>query len=88
MKKLGKFLLFTASACAAAAGIYYYVQNKEKFSNHDWDDDDDDYDDFSDDLEDDEASPERSYVPLPTDIGETDAATTDTVDTTVESDSQ
>ena len=28
-KKFGKFVLFTAAAAAACAGIYYYFQNKE-----------------------------------------------------------
>ncbi len=62
MKKFGKFLLFTAGVAAACAGVYYYLQNKEKFSVNFNSDEDDDYDDFSEDLDDTESN--RSYVPL------------------------
>lgn len=62
MKKFGKFLLFTAGVTAACAGVYYYLQNKEKFSSNYSGDEDDDYDDFSEDLDDTDSN--RSYVPL------------------------
>ncbi|MBQ9302171.1 hypothetical protein [Butyrivibrio sp.] len=46
-KGLGKFLAFAAVAGAAAAGVYYYLNQK---GNSDFDDfDDDDFDDFEDD---------------------------------------
>ncbi len=61
-KKFGKFVLFTAAAAAACAGIYYYFQNKDKFSAKFNGDEDEDYDDFSEDLDDADAN--RSYVPL------------------------
>lgn len=61
-KKFGKFLLFTAATAAACAGVYYYLQNKEKFSADYNGDEDEDYDDFSDDLDD--ADSNRSYVSL------------------------
>lgn len=62
MKKLGKFLLFTAGITAACAGVYYYLQNKDKFTCNYNGDEDDDYDDFSEDLDDTDSN--RSYVPL------------------------
>lgn len=45
-KKLGKFLAFAVAAGAAAAGTYYYLQNKK--AKEDWFEDDDFDDDFED----------------------------------------
>ena len=67
-KKFGKFLLFSAAAAAACAGVYYSFQNKGKLSS-DFDDEDEDYDDFGEDLEDGE---NRSYVALTHDGESTD----------------
>ncbi len=61
-KKFGKFLLFTAAAAAACAGVYYYLQSKGKLAADYNGDEDDDYDDFSDDLDEQESN--RSYVAL------------------------
>ncbi len=57
--KFNKFLAFTAAAGAIAAGVYYYLQNKNANQY-------DDFDDFSDDLEEDasESDTHRSYVDL------------------------
>ena len=64
-KKFSKFLMFTALAGAAAAGAYYYLQNKNSSYSDDMDDDDD-FDDFSDDLDDDTEGKDstRNYVAL------------------------
>lgn len=63
--KFNKFLAFTAAAGAIAAGVYYYLQNKNANQYDDFDDDVD-FDDFSEDLEeeDPEAETQRSYVDL------------------------
>ena len=63
-KKFGKFLMVTAVLGAAAAGAYYYLQNRDRLTDEDFDEDDD-LDDFDDDL-DDETSKEtdRNYVDL------------------------
>ncbi|MBQ2405186.1 MAG: hypothetical protein II312_00675 [Lachnospiraceae bacterium] len=53
-KKFGKLMLFSALAGAAAAGTYYYLQNKriKAFEEDDYMDDlDDDLYDFDDDLD-------------------------------------
>ena len=69
-KKLGKALIFTALAGAAAAGGMA-LYNKYKASTDDFDDDfldfDDEDDDFDDDLDDTSASEqaERGYVSIP-----------------------
>lgn len=67
-KKFGKFLLFTAAIGAAAAGTYYYLQNKN-VKSQDEDDDFDDFDDLDEDFDEDDEdgetdSQERSYVSL------------------------
>lgn len=63
-KKFGKFLLFSAAIGAAAAGAYYYLQNKDSVSGNELEEDDD-FDDFSEDLDgEDSDSAERSYVSL------------------------
>ena len=64
-KKFGKFLMVTAALGAVAAGVYYYLQGKDRFVDDDFDDDDD-FDNFDDDLEDDEAAKDsdRNYVDL------------------------
>ena len=50
-KKFGKFMLFSAVAGAAAAGIYYYLQKNASSTSLDDDSDDEDFDDFDDDLD-------------------------------------
>lgn len=71
-KKFGKLVLFSALAGAAAAGAYYYLQNKANTPNDD-SDDFDDFDDFDEDLENEDFSSDtgnnaggknRSYVSL------------------------
>lgn len=71
-KKVGKFLLFSAVAGAAAYGAYHYLQNKdENSSSGKGEDTDDDFDDFSEDLDDDAAETKpRSYVSLNLDKAE------------------
>lgn len=69
-KKFGKFLLFSAAVGAAAAGVYYYLQNKDA---DDFDFDSDDFDDSDEtDLDDYEEKDlgERSYVDLHLDAPE------------------
>jgi hypothetical protein len=71
-KKLGK-LAFLGVIAGAAAGTYYYFQNKNKKSEE-VSDDLDDLDDFDDDLEDEDfssdtkedttASKSHSYIPI------------------------
>lgn len=63
-KKFGKFLLATAAIGAVAAGVYYYLQEKENFTDDDFDDDD--FDNFDEDLDEDETgkSEDRNYVDL------------------------
>lgn len=62
--KFNKFLAFTAAAGAIAAGVYYYLQNKNANQYDDFDDDVD-FDDFSEDLEEEtDAETQRSYVDL------------------------
>lgn len=64
-KKFGKFLLATAAIGAVAAGVYYYFQEKEKFTDDDFDDDD--FDNFDDDLDEEETQGtenDRNYVDL------------------------
>ena len=61
-KKFGKFLLFTAAIGAAAAGTYYYLQNKNQKPVGE-DDEYDDLDDFDSDFDEDDEE-ERSYVSL------------------------
>lgn len=64
-KKFGKFLLATAAIGAVAAGVYYYFQEKENFTDDDFDDDD--FDNFEDDLDEEEtqgAENDRNYVDL------------------------
>ena len=60
-KKFRNFVLFSAVVGAAAAGVYYFLQNK-KSSEDDFSDDMDDLDDL--DVETDTEEKERSYVPL------------------------
>lgn len=79
-KKFGKFLLFSAAVGAVAAGAYYYLQNKERVSKDDFDEDDD-FDDFSEDLDSDSAAEERSYVSL--DFADNEETSSDTKDTEV-----
>lgn len=59
-KKFGKFLLFTATAAATAAGVCYLLKKKAE-KDAVLEIEDEDYDDFSEDL--DETEP-RSYVQL------------------------
>lgn len=54
-KKFSKLVLFGTLVGAAAAGTYYYLQNKKNDSSDDTDDIDD-FDDFDDDLDDDDFS--------------------------------
>ncbi len=62
-KKIGKFLLFTTIAGAAAAGMYLYLKQKNDDSSKDLNDDfDDDVSDFFDDNK--KTSSEREYVSL------------------------
>lgn len=61
-KKLGKFLVFSAAVGAAAAGVYYYLQNKNQKEIH-FEEEDNDFDDFSEGLDDD-MEEERGYVTL------------------------
>lgn len=61
-KKLGKFLLFTATVGAAAAAAAYYLQKKDLLHFADRDDDDD-FDDFGEDSEE-ESETSRNYVQL------------------------
>lgn len=65
-KKIGKLLLLTAVAGAAAYGTYAYLQKKDKANAEPIDEDfDDDFDDFGEDLDEDlPPTKERSYVPL------------------------
>lgn len=73
-KKFGKFLLFSAAVGAAAAGVYYYLQNK---NTDDFDFDDEELDDEKDtDSQDCGAkdAEERSYVDLDLKSSETEAA--------------
>ena len=71
-KKVGKFLLFSAVAGAAAYGAYHYLQNKDDNSSSEKNEDtDDDFDDFSEDLDEDAAETKpRSYVSLNLDKAE------------------
>lgn len=63
-KKFGKFLLTTAAIGAMAAGIYYYLQDKESLTDED--PDDDDFDNFDEDLDEESAdrADDRNYVDL------------------------
>lgn len=67
-KKFGKVVLFSLIAGATAAGVYHYLNNKNKSSlEYDDFDDFDDLDNFDDldDLDDDSVAEEkRSYVSL------------------------
>lgn len=59
-KGFGKFLMFSAAVGAAAAGAYYYLQNKEDFDLEEKDD----FDGFTVDTEDAPASAQRGYTVL------------------------
>ena len=61
-KKFGKFLLFTATASAVAAGVCYYLKKKSDDDLAFASDDEEDYDNFSEDLDNGDAA--RSYVSL------------------------
>lgn len=83
-KKFGKFLLFSAAVGAAAAGVYYYLQNK---SADDFDFDDEDLDDLEDTDSKDCApkeSGERSYVDLNPEASDAEAAAEQKADTVEE----
>lgn len=71
-KKLGKLILFSAVAGAAAYGAYHYFQTKDNAPSSDKNEDtDDDFDDFSEDLDDETVeTKERSYVSLNLDKAE------------------
>ena len=58
-KKFGKFLLFTAVASAAAAGVYYFLKEKDAPIIPT---DDEDFDAFGDDQEETESN--RTYVTI------------------------
>lgn len=60
-KKFGKFLLFTAVASAAAAGVYYFLKEKDA-PIIPTDDEDEDFDAFGDDQEETESN--RTYVTI------------------------
>lgn len=60
-KKTGRFIFWGLVAGAAAAGVYHYLQNKDKEAE--CYDDFDDFDNFED-IKEDTVSKERSYVPL------------------------
>ncbi|HOO27927.1 MAG TPA: hypothetical protein PLU43_05640 [Lachnospiraceae bacterium] len=62
-KKLGRFLAFAAVAGAAAAGVYCYLNKKDKEPCSCKDDFDDDIEKFFDD-EKEKAAPDRGYVSL------------------------
>ncbi len=83
-KKFGKFLLFSAVVSAAAAGVYYYLQNRHP---DDFDFEDEDWDDTEDagaqDLEDTDA-PERSYVDLDLKAADANATPAPQAETVVE----
>lgn len=69
-KKFGKFLLFSAAVGAAAAGVYYYMQNKNA-DDFDFDSEDLDDADETDSYDcDDKDLGERSYVDLHLDAPE------------------
>ena len=92
-KKLGKLVLFSALAGAAAAGTYYYLQNKKNDSSDDFDDIDD-FDDFDEDLDDDidltaktanvTESKNRSYIDLENVKGKIGEKVIETIDKTKE----
>ena len=92
-KKLGKLVLFSALAGAAAAGTYYYLQNKKNDSSDDFDDIDD-FDDFDEDLDDDidltaktanvTESKNRSYIDLENVKGKIGEKVNETIDKTKE----
>ena len=76
-KHFGKIVLFAATVGAAAAGVYYYLTQRDSSLTDDFDD----YDDFDevDDFEDDETGNpfKRRYVNL---SGSEEEATADTED--------
>lgn len=92
-KKFGKLVLFSALAGAAAAGTYYYLQNKKNDSSDDFDDIDD-FDDFDEDLDDDidltaktanvTESKNRSYIDLENVKGKIGEKVIETIDKTKE----
>lgn len=84
-KSFGKFLLFTAAAGTAAAAVYYYIRKKEALTE-DMGEDDDDYDDFSEDLDDENDTSSRNYVPLNLDGSEHKTAQEGTQESTGEAD--
>ena len=92
-KKFGKLVLFSALAGAAAAGTYYYLQNKKNDSSDDFDDIDD-FDDFDEDLDDDiditantnnaAENKNRSYIDLENVKGKIGEKVIETIDKTKE----
>ena len=59
----GRVILFCTAACAAAAGLYFYLNQRDAALEDDFDDDFDDFDDASDAGEP-APKPGRKYVDL------------------------
>lgn len=75
-KKFGKFLVFTAVAAAAGAGVMaLYKKYKEQNEDYDYDDFDDD--DFDDDFDDDDS--DRGYTAIPLESEAVDEALSEDV---------
>ena len=80
-KKFRNFVLFSAVVGAAAAGTYYFLQNKK----HTEDNFSDDFDDSEDLEETDIEDTERNYVPLDLDGVKTASDKTDSTEETTQS---